>query len=277
MKVTSVEIHPSGSSEFVSLSFRDPRRQNPYNIKAIIGLDADEIVPRYYGASGSQKFYNLTLEKRDLVFRIELNPDFSTQSYSELRDDLYRLVSSSRTGLLEVQFKNNTEVVAIVSGFVSKIEAAHFTKQPEVQITVGCSDPMLRAPSPINVDVSGLDPALTVVSDTLSTAPHGFRFELEFLTELPAIDITNPDEPGLVFEVTPSGGFITGDVLHFSSELTEKYLYILRGANTIRLADVITPGSIWPILFPGDNSFVIGSPTAVQWDAISHRPTYWGV
>lgn len=277
MKLTSVEIHPEGSSAVAVLSFKDPRRQNPYNVRVIEGLDADTLLPRFYGNAGDQKFYNLALEKRDLRVLVDLNPEFSTQSYSGLRDDLYRMVASSRTGRVQLQFKNDTEVVAVVSGFVKKLEAPTFSKTPQVQISIECVEPMLRAPSATIVDIAGLDPAGTVIEDLLSTAPHGFEFSLNLLGALPSITVSDPTNPVWSFEVTPSGGFLTGDIFHVSSEQNNKFVFIERGANTIHLADVITPGSFWPIMFPGENNFGVDSPTTVTWDAISYYATYWGV
>lgn len=275
MRVTSVELHPAGSSDIAVMSFRDPGRKNPYNVKVINGLDADEIIPRYYGASGETKFYNLSLEKRELVIWVELNPDFKTgQSISDLRDAIYKMISSSRTGLLQIQFKDGLETIAAISGFVSKFEAPHFNKAPELQITITCNDPMLRALTPTIVDVVGLDPATTMIEDTKSTAPHGMKFEMSFTAAAASFSI---GDVGWDFEVTPVGGFLIGDVLHFSSEYNDKHVYIVRGVDTIHLADVITPGSIWPLLFPGENTFVCGSPTSLNWDAISYYPTYWGV
>lgn len=281
MKITSVEMVPEGSSNICVMSFRDPRRENPYNVKQIVGLDADEITPRYYGISGgssASKLFNLVLEKRDVVALIELNPTFSTnQTYSDLRTALYKMIAASRTGKVWLHFKNEDESIAAVSGFVKKFEAGHFSKNPEVQITIECEDPMLRALVPIDVDVSELDPADTTISDPLSTAPHGFVFELQFNAPRSSLYVgdTSPIEWG--FEVAPVGGFLTNDVLHLSSELNNKYLYIQRGLEKIHLGDVITSGSVWPILFPGDNNFVFLSPSGLEWVAISHYPTYWGV
>src|SRR5690349_10437174 len=119
MKLTSIEIHPENSSDVAILSFRDPNTINPYNVKGITGLDADEIVPRSYGGSGSFKFYNLSLLNREIVFKVGLNPRFSDhKSYSDLRDNLYRMISSSRTGKIQIQFKRGTDVIAVISGFV---------------------------------------------------------------------------------------------------------------------------------------------------------------
>lgn len=279
MKVTSVEIHPAGSSSIAVLSFRDPRRLNRFNVKGILGLDAEDITPRYYGVSGTSnnKFYSLSLEKREIAMQIELNPDYgSSQTYSDLRDILYKMISSSRTGIVELQFKNGTTVVAVVSGFVSKFENSLFDKNPGIQIKIACTEPMLKAPTRQNLNILVYNPASTNIVDNLSTAPHGFLFEIGFLSALPALLVAPPDN-SWSFSVEPPGGFIESDVVHFSSELNNKYLYVLRAGVIIQLAESISSGSVWPILFPGDNVFEFANDTVLVWEKISFYPTYWGV
>lgn len=278
MRVTSVELHPSDSADACVLSFRDPKRLNPYNVKTIIGLDADEIVPYSFASTYSPgtKYSELFLQKREIVVRIELNPSFGGgQTYSDLRDDLYRLISSSRTGNIQLQFKNGNDVTAVISGFVKKFESSQFSKTPEAQITIRCDDAMLRAPDPVVVDVVGLDPLATNLNDPLSTAPHGFTFEAEFIDSSLYFHLEDPTDSTWTFDVF--GLFQEGDILHFSSVPGDKYLYVVRGLDTIHLVDVITPESVWPIMFPGDNNFDVTSPFTVQWNAISYYPAYWGV
>ncbi len=123
MRVTSVDIYASNSSNFINLSYRDPKAVNPFQVKTIQGLDADEISPRFYRASGGPqgKYYDLTLSKRDIVVQIALNPSFALgKSYSSLRDELYKLISSSRTGIVQLRFKDGATTVAAVSGFITK-------------------------------------------------------------------------------------------------------------------------------------------------------------
>lgn len=279
MRVTSVELHPANSSAVCVLSFRDPGRVNPYNVKSITGLDADEIVSRFYRGSGSTtKFYNLSLEKKDISVLISLNPSFETnETYSILRDNLYKIISSSRTGSVEVQFKDGETVVASVSGLVKKFEATHFDKEPQVQLTISCDDPMLRAPTPVVVNAALLNEANANIQDLFSTAPHGFQFTIFVINPVASIRITDPLDLTWEFVVTPVGGFLANDVLHFSSERNDKQLYLTRGATTIYLADVISPISVWPILFPGDNTFALDNPTKLTWTSVQFRPTYWGV
>jgi len=278
MKVTSIELHPSGSDDVCVLSFRDPRRRNPYNVKAMVGLGADEIVHRFYGVSGSSKFYNLSVEKKDVIARIALNPAFANgETFSTLRDRIYKMISSSRRGVIDLHFMNLEQVVAKLSGFVTKMETPYFEKEQEVQITISCIDPMLRSPDPVSVSLVGQTPELTVVDDDISTAPHGLSFELEIGYDLAEIVITDPDDDSWQFRLAPVGGFLTGDVLHCSSEYNNKLLYVERSGNDIPIVDTIVQGSVWPIIFPGSNKFSIANAANLTWNSISYYPTYWGV
>lgn len=280
MKVTSVELHPDNSSDAINLSFRDPRSENPYNVKAIVGLDADEIVPRYYGGSGNSKFYNLNPNPKKIVIRISLNPDFAiNESFSDLRDEVYKIIASSRTGLLQIQFKNGDTVVAVISGFVTKLEAPLFNKEPEVQITVECDPALLQSPERVSLDVEPLDPELTVIQDSLSTAPHGMIFEVNVLEANDTFIIRDPLDAAWEFGINldSAGGFLEDDHLLFSSEYNNKYLYLVREDNPIYLADLINPNSMWPIIFPGQNVFELADHVKFEWVSIAHYSTYWGV
>ncbi|MET0787261.1 MAG: hypothetical protein ABWY25_11220 [Paenisporosarcina sp.] len=278
MKLTSVELHPANSSETAILSFRDPGRQNSYNVKAIVGLDADDIVARYYGGSGNSKFYELSLVRRTIVVRIALNPKSNeNESYSSLRDGIYKLIASSRTGQLQIQFKRNNSIIAAISGFVTKLESPHFNKEQEIQITVVCDEPMLKAPVRTVISVSSLNTFLVNLQDGSSTAPHGFIFDLKFLADTASLTMADPNDDSWSFVITPSGGFLLDDVLHFSSEYNNKNLYLTRAAVDYHLAETITPGSIWPILFPGNNIFAFSTPENVEWTKFEYYATYWGV
>lgn len=279
MKLTSVEIHPANSTEVAVLSFRDPRAINAYNVKSILGLDADEIVSRYYGSSGSSNYYGLSLEQRMVVMKIGLNPRYSEfETFSDLRDALYRMIASSRTGKVQLQFKNGEDAVAGLTGFVTKLEAPLFEKNQEVQITFNPDEPMLKALEPV-VTAAVVSPGGVTIEDNLSTAPHGFSFVVTVDSPGPSFKVTSPTDSGWSFEVIPSGGFLVGDVFYFSSEYNGKQLHIVRGSDTIYLMDKVTPGSVWPIMFPGVNEFDIF--TTVGFDelsnAVTYYPTYWGV
>ena len=283
MKLSNIALY-SNDSEIASFSFRDPGGVNPYIIKGITGLDADEIVPKFYGVSSdaSKKYHTLSIPNRELSFYISLNPMFTSgKSYSELRDDLYRAISSSRSGVTQVRLNDSLTTIAAVSGFITSFETNHFDQSPTVKITVWCDDGLLKGLSPIIVDTTPwLEPYFTIV-DSYSTAPHGFKFKSTFVDQPDSYVIQEDPASGWTFTITPGligglTGFEVGDELYFSSEADNKYLYIIRSATTIHLLDKIVPGSSWPILFPGTNSFSTSLDT-VTWDEVSYYPTYWGV
>lgn len=280
MKVTSIELNPSVSTDACVFSFKDPTRLNSFNVLDIEGLGADGIVPQFYIGSGSgAKFYNLAPIPRELVFDIEFNPNFAAgETYPGLRDRLYKMIASSRIGQLDVEFKNGNLIVAVVSGFITKLEPAIFSKTPGAKLTINCSDGLLRGKNLIEVDVSDMDTDETLIVDDLSTAPHGVSFELVVTGNIFGITFRDAVLSFTRFEIEPVGGFLIGDVLHVSSEVNEKEVYLVRGGNTIHLADTIRPSAkVWPVIFPGENNIVIEGGGSFEWQAISYKPAYWGI
>lgn len=298
MKITNISLVSEGS-ELANLSFRDPASRNKYVVKGVFGLDADEIYSVYYGDSidGLTHFREARLKERELVFRVALNPNFANgETYSSLRDNMYRTIARSRTGLIDVHFNNGGATTAKVSGYVTKFEAALFNRDSEVQITMRC-DPesaMLKAPDRFYLDADTLI-ASTTIEDSLSTAPHGFQFQatIDAIAEVFVIS-DSATAPTWQFVVQPgtigaSSGFLVNDVVYFSSEPNNKYFYIVRSSVTYQLVGKVWTGSKWPIMFPGANDFefrtldLVGGQVpatatkAFTWNEFSYYPTYWGI
>lgn len=281
MKVTNIDLQAANTTSVINFSFRDPTNQNPYIVKEIVGLDAEDIIPKFYGTdlSGS-KYFDLSLKKRVIVLQLSLNPNFGdNETYSDLRDVVYKLIASSRTGVVELLFKNGLTTKASLSGFIVKVETPKFTKTPEIHLTIECNESMLKAVTEVDIPVVGLNPTNTVITDNESTSPHGFRFAIEFTGTTTEFSIKDASIPTWSFDVDLTGStaieFVDGDILYFSSETNNRYLYIARSTFVTHLIDRVQPGSIWPMLFPGDNSFVLSS--LAEWNYIKHYPTYWGI
>jgi hypothetical protein len=183
-----------------------------------------------------------------------------------------------------------------VSGYVTKLEAALFNRDAEVQITMVCdaSASMLRAPERFYVDADTLL-ASTTLWDNLSTAPHGFKFQTT-ITAIAEVFVVSDSAsvPTWRFVVQPgtigaSTGFLVNDVVYFSSEPNDKYFYIVRSSVTYQLVSKIWTGSKWPMMFPGGNDLefrtldLVGGlvPTTATkdytWNEFSYYPTYWGI
>lgn len=282
MRITGVELSSDNANIFTFGTSQVPSNDK-YLIKTIVGLDADELNRKFYGfgAQSNSKFYRYGLTKREIVLRVVLNPNYSiNESFSEIRDDLYRTISSSRTGLINLLFTGGGSALATISGYITKFEVPYFSKVPEIQITIQCPDPMLRGYSPVKYtqgEINSQNPL--IVPDSSSTAPHGFSFSVEFLSAKTDFLIKDDDAfPEWSFRVIPSGGFSVGDTLFMSSEYGDKKLYIKNNIGQITsLMDRIEPGSLWPIIFPGTNEFYIQDIGSLDWLNLSYYPAYWGI
>lgn len=283
MKLTSVEIHSPNFPTIIVLSFRDPLRTGQYNIKSFTGLDADEIISKFSGtaANSATIFNNLFQKKREVTAKISLNPEFDlNQSYSDLRDTLYKMISSSRTGRVELHFKNHDDTLAVLYGYISKFESQQTESVPEVQLTIKCDEPFLIDPVPVIVPVAGLSFANFTITDDKSTAPHGFKFQMHFTNNVNAIiTISDPNDPSWFFKFSPPLVWLPGDILQFSSYTDERYLMALRasGGAPAHMADGIWAGSSWPMIFPGINRFKFDYTANMAWDNMSYSHYYWGV
>jgi hypothetical protein len=183
-----------------------------------------------------------------------------------------------------LHFNAGATNVAKITGFITKFETALFNREPEVQLTVRCDDPVFRSITPVELlpeDIVGLavlDYPNVNVSDTLSTAPHGFS--ADFVFSAASASFTIKDKEGSDFDwhftVVPFDAFAIGDILHFSSEYGQKQLVRQRGGAFLSLIDTVQSDSVWPIIFPGENKLYF-SPGGVTWNFIKYYASYWGV
>ena len=279
MKITDIEVY-SNDIQFMKFSLENVKTSDEYLIKNIVGLDAENIIPVYYGsgANSKDKFYDYIMKPRDIVMKIGLNPRFNfNESYEELRDKIYRCISASRSGIISLKFFSKATALSQILGRIIKFEATHFTKEPEVQITFNCNEPLFKGINrTVRTGINETNPVL--ISDEESSAPHGSCVKLTF--NPPSSTFTMQDtatDPEWQFVVTPASSFVSGDILYFSSEKNNRYLYVDRAAAITYLTDKISPGSIWPILFPGSNSFHIPEIATFDWNQVDYYASYWGV
>jgi hypothetical protein len=281
MRVTDISLY-SGEIETISFSLTKSDPDARFMARDMAGLDTEELVPRFYGfgLQSNSKFYDFVLKPRLIVIRFVLNPLFSLdESYSDVRDQLYKSISSSRDGVVTLHFEASGSTVAQIDGFITKFEVPYFTPLPEVQITMRCDDPIFRGINPVVYKPSDLKTTNPIIiADSLSTAPHGFQAQLTFKAATPSFHIqdqlTNPD---WMFQVTPSGGFLNGDILNISSEYAAKQLYLTRSGVVTYLVDKISTQSIWPIIFPGSTTFYFPEIANFNWNSLTYYPAYWGV
>lgn len=255
---------------------------SPYLVKKITGLDADDLVPKFYGFSidGTKKFYNLNLKPRTISILIHLHPrPHLDETVKSLRDQLYKMILVGRTGLLRVQFFDGASCLGRIDGLVTKFEAPSFTTDPTITLTIQCKDPMIRGINKLTLTPTEIGTLSTIqISDSQSTAPHGFKMDIIFTGAIGEFNIQNKQvSPDWYFKLIGTSLFAVGDTLHISTEFGNKYVYRIRGGVTTYLMDKIDPSSIWPTIFSGLNSFYISQFASIDWLGIEYDTAYWGL
>jgi hypothetical protein len=306
--VDNITLEADTACRSIDFGFRDPGNRLPYQVKSMTGLDADEIVTNFAGHLGSSVTAHIglpTLVKREVVLLLGLNPDWGTpsQTFSSLRDDLYRLVGACPSGMLYVKFNYGEDTVAQVLGRISKVEAAHFTDTPQVQLTIAVEEyPMLESPvttaddDPDWVARAALTPSTTealLLTDNESTAPHSFYAQFTFVETTKNFKMEGLGElEGLAFEIN-SFTFIEDDVLHIQGHPKDRKVYVRRPDGTaVHLVDKMSDDSVWPLMYPGDNYYTWATspgyglwyygttgetPSRAVCTRLSWTSTYWGV
>jgi len=282
MRITRVALYSSTLSEAINFSLSNADPSDQYVVRNIVGLDAEELVPKFYGVGlkTNPRFYEFGLKAREIVIRVVLNPRFNLdETFSDVRDELYRAISASRMGIVTLHFSSGATTVCKIEGFITKFEVPYFTELPEAQLTIRCDDPIFRAINPVtfaSTELKATNPV--IVPDSLSTAPHGFTMQQTFkATTTQYLIQDDPTSPEWTFKVVPASNFLSGDVLYFSSENSNRYIYMVRAGVTTYLMDRITPGSLWPTIFPGSNSFQFVTLPQLNWNSLEYYPAYWGV
>ena len=291
MKITRLLMSSENSTETIEFSYIDPTASNPYNVKKVLGLDAPDIIPRYYGSSSAfigdnnSPYYSLTLGARQIVILVKLNPQFNTnQSYSDLRDGLYRQIVSSKSGRIVLYFVDDStgtpQTKVQSSGVVQKVESDPFSQDQTVQLTINLDDPLLRGPDPYILSVGGVASSEFNVSDEVSTAPHGLTVSFKITGNIaPGEEFTvyDPSDPlNWYFTLNPSYNLIANDIITISSDY-EKSVVLTRAGVDTPIADAIVAGSIWPTMFPGVNQFGVVQASRTLVNSFSYYPTYWGI
>lgn len=254
---------------------------NGYLIKASAGFGPPNLtaVVEGFDATGIPIFGSIS-DKRDLALRIGLNPS-RDQSFSELRDDLYKFLGRS----VYVSLMDGATVIGQTKGYIRQFDTGIFASQPEVQMTIECNDGEFSSPFPVDIPFADLETDQPIIVYDPGTAPTGM--DLVF-------NVTAVDESGFTIfnharmwhagtgevdnQFIVDFEFLQDDIVTISTHPKDKRLTVFRDPDTIDLAGFINAGAVWPKLYSGVNVFewTLNSDW-MEWVSATYTPRYWGV
>lgn len=222
---------------------------------------------------------------RQIIAVVGLQPNWDEgERPADLRSTLYKLLTPRYNEMVRCEIWADGEQQAFAQGQISKMEPSLFTKDPAVQITLDCDYGYLLKPTsvvqtPVQRSSGGLR-AFDVVND--GDAPAGFRAGF-ILNENVGTTLILSDENPLGMKIQIDGiDWMSGD--RFVVDTRPGTRGVWRGAGGGALSSVLNnlnaSVSEWMYLYAGDNSLMLNTSVAFDWDTayyFAHQPAYWGV
>jgi hypothetical protein len=225
------------------------------------------------GLDGAQ-YHASRLESRNIIIKLGLDPNGLPISVSELRSKLYDFFMPKTNAKLNFILSEGSDTLdRVIDGHIEYNEPDVFTKEPTVDVSIMCFNPLFADPEPKshsfststlstpgasfvyegNVDTGALIKILfnrSVSSGTRIDIRH------KYLGVTKAMHLSHPSYP-------PGYSFQSGDVLEISTVRGSKYVRVIRGGITTAILYAFAPISEWISLGQGLNEIgvqVSGNP-----------------
>lgn len=273
--ITAVEVINS-RGQTLMLPFQDIG--SGFVVKEIEGLDPVKatIVSSPFAQLDGEQYQNSKREKRNMVLKLGLAPNYAMATVQDLRTQLYGFLMPK--SWVKFRFYVNNVQFADISGRVESFEAPPFTKDPQANITVLCFDPDFISPSALYVPGNTVTDFTEQTVDNPGTVESGFIFKLAVNRALSEFMFYNsvPGDVSYTMEFA-NASLVAGDLLTISTVPGSKYARLTRGGSTTSILYAISPTSSWFPLFNGENVLRVYAEGAAIPFTIEYQPRYGGL
>jgi hypothetical protein len=227
-----------------------------YMIREIEGLDpvkATITTSEFAQLDGSQ-FQSARKENRNLVFKIGLEPYFTGgQTVAALRAALYGYFMPKSP--VNLKFYIDGVATHLISGYVESFENSLFAKDPEVTISVICTDPDFSAVSATTVNGNTVADTTEQTITVAGTVETGFVFTLNVNRSITGFSIYRRRPDGSIAQMDVTLSLVAGDVVKISTIPKNKYATLTRASVTTSILYAVSNSAKWTPLYPGANYF----------------------
>jgi hypothetical protein len=224
-----------------------------------------------YGVVSGEAITGTSVGTRNIVLTLGLNPDWDTQTYEELRKELYKYFMPQQK--ITLYFESTHLPRCMIDGVVESMAPNIFSKDPEAQISIICGRPEFIATDVSNITGHVNDSriefeyegsaktGMTVVitpSATRGAYTGSLTIHIEDLLII-LDDVTIDNTHGLELKSVPGSKHVKDPI---------------SGAN---LLGRVRDGYSWPYIAPGINSFIITADLPGQNWAMSYIAMFGGL
>lgn len=248
-----------------------------YLVQSIEGLDPvpANIVSSSFARLDGDQFQSARREKRNLIVKLGLEPDYTDQTVEELRNNLYRWFLPPRNANFRF-FTDNNPLVDI-SGRAETFDCPIFVKEPVATISILCLQPDFY--EPVEVSIAGSTTPGTTMGNIQygGSVDTGIVFTLNINRTLSAFTIYHQPEGEQVRTLLVNGQFVAGDVVQISTTPGNKYATLTRGSVVSSMLYWVSPYSDWTRLQPGANALRVSAEGAAVPYTIKYTNKHGGL
>lgn len=267
----------SEQGEMLELFLQDS--DGDFLVKGIDGLDPTKanIISSPFALEDGEEYQGSRGEVRNVLMRLGY-ADRVGRSVQARRNLLYRFFMPKAKVTLRFHILD-FPVVELV-GYVESMDAAIFTKEPEVVVSILCLDSAFVDPNlKTYTDIGNPSVVKPIVYN--GTVATGFRFKVTAPKPLSWIRLeqTFPNRPGLTFMIQ-NKALLAGESFELTTTSGEKKLLFKKGTNVTSALGAVVPNSDWLKLYPGQNNiqmFYNGTGTAPVPFTIEYLEKYGGL
>lgn len=272
--LTKVEVR-NIQGALLSLPLED--MSSGFVLESIDGLDPVKatIVSSSFAQQDGAQYHSSRRETRNIILRLELDPDYVVDSVRDLRKRLYNFFMPKTE--VKLRFYMSDGLIVNISGRVESFETPLFTKEPGATVSILCFDPDFIDLTPIGL--SGLSTATsteTLVNYT-GTVETGLQFVLNVDRPLTQFTFYHRPPDGTLRSLDFAASLVAGDVLTINTVTGAKGAILTRAGSNTSLLRGISPQSNWVELMSGSNQIRIYAVGAGIPFTITYTTRYGGL
>ena len=208
---------------------------NGFYVRDIEGLDpvSASLSSSPFGQLDGEVEQGARLEKRNIILKVGLEPDYITRTISQMRRELYKYFMPMSN--ITLRFISDDLETVTIRAKVEDMDAALFTNDPEAVISLVCYKPDFLSLIEVTLPGVSTSAAVDTVLAYSGSNDTGFLFQLNVNRSITGFTInqTLPDssQKSLQFQYP----LVAGDVLQLSTQAGSKFATLTR-SSTIKSA-----------------------------------------
>lgn len=230
---------------------------------------------------------------REIVLLVGLNPSYASgaKSVAELRSAFYRLVSGSDAVTVTINIQSGptgdyVPTTIKTTGYIRRIEAVPFVKNPQVQVTISCPGSFLQALSATNVPYTPTATSAPISFAYEGTAITGFEFDFSLTGSVASsVIVRSLPNNGTAETITIPGARVSGEKFQIKTNPSGRQVYWTNPASGSAYGDITGMCTVtadrWPAVHPGNNVIQVFNEAMTALSIITtkirYTANYWGI